>query len=154
MTSACLACESLSILADQLVHRNILRFLPLFLGSQHSFHILFSLLVAQILSILQGEVKIAQSCLTLWDPMDCIVHEILQARILEWVAFPFSRGSSQPSDWTQVSHTAGRFFTSWVTRKAVHPSKIGSKVQNSWVIFLMSQILALFPKLHNNYYFP
>ena len=40
----------------------------------------------------------------LWDPMDCIVHGILQARVLEWVAFLFSRGSSQPSDQTQVSH--------------------------------------------------
>ena len=43
---------------------------------------------------------------------------ILQASILEWVAFSFSRGSSQPRDWTQVSHTAGRFFTSWATREA------------------------------------
>ena len=41
-----------------------------------------------------------------------------QARILEWVAFPFCRGSSQPTDRTQVSHIAGRFFTSWATRKA------------------------------------
>ena len=44
--------------------------------------------------------------------MDCIVHRILQARIVEWVAVPFSRGSSQPRDWTQVSHIVGRFFTS------------------------------------------
>ena len=44
------------------------------------------------------EVKVTQSCLTLCNPMDCIVHEILQARILDWVAFPFSRGSSQPKD--------------------------------------------------------
>ena len=49
--------------------------------------------------------------------MDCIVHGILQARRLEWVAFPFSRGSSQPRDWTQVSRIAGRFFTSWATRE-------------------------------------
>ena len=42
--------------------------------------------------------KVAQSCLTLCDPMDSMVHRILQARILEWVAFPFSRGSSQPRD--------------------------------------------------------
>ena len=42
------------------------------------------------------KVKVTQSCLTLCDPMDYIVHEILQARILEWVAFLFSRGSSQP----------------------------------------------------------
>ena len=58
-----------------------------------------------------SEVKVAQLCPTLWDPMDT-VHGILQARILEWVAFPFSRGSSQPRDRTQVSHIAGRFFTS------------------------------------------
>ena len=47
-----------------------------------------------------------------------LVHGILQARILEWVAFPFSRGSSQPRDWTQVSHIAVGFFTSWATREA------------------------------------
>ena len=41
-----------------------------------------------------------------------------KARILEWVAFPFSRGSSQPRDWTQVSHIAGGFSTSWATREA------------------------------------
>ena len=40
--------------------------------------------------------KVAQLCLTLCDPMDCTVHAILQARILEWVAVPFSRGSSEP----------------------------------------------------------
>ena len=51
----------------------------------------------------------------LWDPMD-LAHGILQARILEWAAFPSSRGSSQPMDRTQVSHIAGGFFTSWVTR--------------------------------------
>ena len=49
------------------------------------------------------KVKVAQSCPTLCDPRDYTVHGILQARILEWVAFPFSSGSSQPRDWTQVS---------------------------------------------------
>ena len=49
------------------------------------------------------KVKVTQSCPTLWDPMDYTVHGILQARILEWVAFPFFRGSSQARDWTQVS---------------------------------------------------
>ena len=44
------------------------------------------------------QVKVTQPCLTLCDPMDCIVRGILQARILEWVAFPFSRGSSKPRD--------------------------------------------------------
>ena len=47
--------------------------------------------------------------------MDYTVHGILQARILEWVAFPFSRGSSQPRDQTNVSCIAGGFLTSWVT---------------------------------------
>ena len=55
--------------------------------------------------------------------MDCSlpetsVHGILQARILEWVAIPFSRGSSWPRDWTQVSSIAGGFFTIWATREA------------------------------------
>ena len=50
--------------------------------------------------------------------MEYTVHGILQARILEWVAFPFSRGASQPRDLTQVSHTVGKFFTSWATREA------------------------------------
>ena len=58
------------------------------------------------------EVKVAQLCPTVCNPMDFTVHGILQARILEWVAFPFSKGSSQPRDQTQVSHIPGRFFTS------------------------------------------
>ena len=57
------------------------------------------------------KVKVAQSCPTLSDPTDYIVHGILQARTLEWVAFPFSRGSSLPRYQTQVSHIAGGLFT-------------------------------------------
>ena len=57
-------------------------------------------------------VKVAQSCLTLCKLMDYTVHGILQARILEWVGFSFSRGSSQPRNQTQVSCIAGGFFTS------------------------------------------
>ena len=49
---------------------------------------------------------------------NCLVHGILQARMLEWVAFPFSRGSSQPRDRTQVPRTSGGFFTGWATREA------------------------------------
>ena len=64
------------------------------------------------------KVKVAQLCPTLCDPMDYTVHEILQDRILEWVAFPFSKGSSQPRDRTQVSRIAGGFSTSWATREA------------------------------------
>ena len=55
------------------------------------------------------KVKVAQWCPILCDPMDYTVHGILQARILEWVAFPFSRRSSQPRDRTPVFHIAGRF---------------------------------------------
>ena len=59
--------------------------------------------------------SVAQSCLTLCDLMDYspqgfFVHGILQERKLEWVVIPFSRGSSWPRDWTQISCTAGRFF--------------------------------------------
>ena len=69
------------------------------------------------------KVKVTQSCLALCDPMDYTVHGILQARILEWIAFAFYRGSSQPRDRTQVSHIAGEFFTSWTTREA-HEKKV------------------------------
>ena len=65
-------------------------------------------------------VKVTRSCLTLWNPMDYTVHGILQARILEWVAFSFSRGSSQPRGWIQVSHIAGRFFNIWATREVCY----------------------------------
>ena len=59
-----------------------------------------------------------ESCLVMSNslqPHEDTVHGILQARLLEWVAFPFSRGSSQPRDRTEVSRIAGRFFTSWTT---------------------------------------
>ena len=62
------------------------------------------------------KVKVVQSCLTFFDPMD---YRIIHARILEWVAVPFSRESSQPRDQTQVSCVAGRFFTVWVTGEAL-----------------------------------
>ena len=58
------------------------------------------------------KVKVAQLCPALCDPVDYTVHGILQARILEWVTLPFSKGSSQPRDQTQVSHIIGGFFTS------------------------------------------
>ena len=65
--------------------------------------------------------SVAQLCLILCDPMDFSqqdsVHGILQARILEWVAILFSRGSSLPRDQTHVSCIAGRFFTIWATRE-------------------------------------
>ena len=70
-------------------------------------------------------VLVAQLCLILCDPMDCSLpgsdssaHGILQARILEWVAIPFSRRSSWPRGQTCASYIAGRFFTAWATRQA------------------------------------
>ena len=66
----------------------------------------------------ESEGEVAQSCPTLCNSMDCslsgsTVHEILQARIQQWVAIPFSRGFR---DWTWISCIAGRLFTIWVTR--------------------------------------
>ena len=63
--------------------------------------------ISRVENIMKVKLNIIQSCLILCDPMDCnlpdsSVHEILQARILEWVAVPFSRGASQPRDGTQV----------------------------------------------------
>ena len=65
-------------------------------------------------------ILVDQLCLTLCNHMDCnlpdsSVHGILQARILEWVAISYFRGSSWPRDQTQISYTAGRFFTIWAT---------------------------------------
>ena len=62
--------------------------------------------------------KAAQTCPTLCNPVDYTVHEILQARILERVAYPFSSRSSRPKTWTRVSCIAGGFFTNWATREA------------------------------------
>ena len=72
--------------------------------------------------------EVTQSCLTLCDPVDCSlpgssIHGILQARIQEWLAISFSRGSSQPKDWTWVSHIADGCFNLWATREALPRSK-------------------------------
>ena len=77
------------------------------------------------------KVLVIQSCLTLSNSMNCsppgsFVPGIFQARILEWVAIPFSTGSSRPKDWTWVSHIAGRFFT-------VSPQ--GSLICNIWIYY-------------------
>ena len=66
--------------------------------------------------------EVAQSGLTLCDPMDyslqgSSVHGISQARVLEWVAISFSRGSSQARNWTEIAHIAGSHFTIWATRE-------------------------------------
>ena len=77
--------------------------------------------LTRLIRILPSEVsEVAQSCLTLCNPIDCSlpgssVHRIFQARILEWVAISFSRGSSLPRDRTLVSCIVGRRFTVWAT---------------------------------------
>ena len=70
------------------------------------------------------EGEVAQWCPTLCNPMNCSlpassIHGIFQARILEWFAISFSRGSSWPRDWTWVFHIAGRLFTIWATRESL-----------------------------------
>ena len=66
--------------------------------------------------------EVTQSCPTLWDPMDYTVRGILHARILEWVAFPFSSGSFWPRNRTGVSCIACEFFTNWATKEAQNQS--------------------------------
>ena len=73
----------------------------------------------EVFAFQKVKVKVAQSCPTLCDPMDYTLHRLLQARILEWVAMPFSRGSSQPRGQMQVSHFAGGFFTIWANREVL-----------------------------------
>ena len=85
------------------------------------------------------KVKVAQLRLTLCDPMDYTIHGILQARILEWVAFPFSRGSSQPRDRTQVFCIAGGLFNQL--------SHQGSPRILEWVSYLLQRI---FPTQESN----
>ncbi|MHB2041978.1 hypothetical protein ACYCEV_09720, partial [Aerococcus mictus] len=73
---------------------------------------LYSMLTVPGLVLNALKVKVTQSCPALCNTMYYIVYGILQARILAWIAVPFSRGSSQPKDRTQVSHIAGRVFIS------------------------------------------
>ena len=86
--------------------------------------------------------EIAQSCPTLWDPMDCSlpgfsVHGILQARILEWVTISFSRGSSRSRDQTRVFCIEGRRFNLWATREAI-------PIYLPWLMNLAAMIFVFF----------
>ena len=99
----------------------------------------------------EGEGEVAQSCPTFFDPMDCSlpgssVHGIFQARMLEWIAISFSRGSSQPRNRTGVYRIAGRRFTVWATWEAhgcgthrqptVHAFWSRSSHGSNWIIHL------------------
>ena len=88
---------------------------------------------------------VTQLCPTLWDPMDCSpsvfsIHGDSPSRILEWVAMPSSRESSQPRDWTQVSCIAGGFFTDWTTREAPCISKLGQIGNGSSNIYIAIEV--------------
>ena len=89
---------------------------------------------------------VTQACLTLCDPMDCSppgssVLEILQVWIQEWVAFPFSRGSSWLRDQTQVSHVPGRFFTIWANREAPLFKRIVKTKDRIYKTFISAAII-------------
>ena len=85
------------------------------------------------------------SCVQLCDSMDYTVHRILQVKSLEWVAFPFSRGSLQLRDWTQVSCIAGRFFTNWATRVWFYIFKhIKKQVRQIIMLILLSKFKYLY----------
>ena len=76
------------------------------------------------LLIYWSEVLVIQLCPTLYDPIGCSLpdssaHGILQARILQWVAIPFSKKSSQHRDWTHIFYISGGFFTIWATRETL-----------------------------------
>ena len=110
----------------------------------------------------ESESEVAQSCLTLCDTMDCSppdssIHGIFQARVLEWLAISFSRGSSRPRDRTQVSHIAGRRFTIWATRKpsdcdCSHEIKrcllLGRKAMTNQDSTLKNRDITLLTKVH------
>ena len=90
-------------------------------------------------------VLVTQSCLTRGHSMDCSlpsssVHVILQARTLEWVAIPFSRGSSQPRNQTQVSCITGGFFTIWATGEAYIPISIRDQILRSCHVHQVSEL--------------
>ena len=81
--------------------------------------------------------EVAQSCLTLCDPIDCSVpgsslHGIFQAIVLEWIVISFSRGSSQPRAQTRVSRIVGRCFTIWATREVL---RYWCNPQQRWLAF-------------------
>ena len=73
--------------------------------------------------------------------MDYTVHRVLQARILEWVAFPFSRASSQPRDWTQVSLIAGGFLPAEPQGKPKNTG-MGSLSLLQWIFMTQESNLA------------
>ena len=88
---------------------------------------------------IEKESEVAQSCPTLCNPVDCSlpgssIHGISEARILEWIAISFSRGSFQPRDGTWVSCITGKRFTVWATREAPNEGKQKPKLNIVWFL--------------------
>ena len=93
--------------------------------------------------------EVAQSCLTLCDPMGCSppgssVHGIFQAIVLECIAISFSRGYSQPRDWTRVSCIVDRRFTVWATSKVLKQSQMITKISRTKLGMVMEFQLSYF----------
>ena len=98
------------------------------------------------------KVLVARLCLTLCDPMDCSpagssVCGILQARILEWIAISYSRGSSRPRNWTCISCIAGRLLTAWTTREVLVACK-GWHGMGPYLSFCVSIVTCFRFQLH------
>jgi len=96
------------------------------------------ILASLYLCLLHACVSVTHSCLSLCNPMDCSppgssVHGIFQARIPEWVAISFFRGSSRSRDRTWVSYIAGGFFTLWATRELFIPFRSPYGISSSRV---------------------
>ena len=103
----------------------------------------------------ESESEVTQSCPTLCDPMDCSlpgssIHGIFQAIVLEWIDISFSRGSSQPRDWTRVSCTVDRCFTVWATREV----PVLSNLHTNQSDLLIIQILLNHMLVKSGQYFP
>ena len=94
------------------------------------------------------KLKVTQSCLTLCNPMDYTVHRILQANIRKWAAIPFSRGSSQPRDWTHVSHIAGVLFSPTLQAYSL-AAELPGKPKNTGV-GILSLLQEIFPTQQSN----
>ena len=113
----------------------------------------------------KSESEVAQSCLTLWDPMGCSlpgcsIHGIFQAWVLEWVIFFFFRRSSHPKDWTQVFSIVGKRFYHlshrlWLIPSMVllHSRHLNKHIWSTDVFFLKTQMQSQFLRVHKKWYF-
>ena len=126
------------------------------LSGSHYYGIVILNVIIFLNTFFLSKVLVSQLCPTLCNPMDCSlpgssVHRILQARIMEWVAILFSRGSSLSSDRTLVAHIAGRFFSVCVTREASNSLSPNSNIKHKRM--LQSQIFSWNYQLFLEFFF-